>query len=245
MVQINVLEQMRKLLELQKVDAEIYELKRDLQEKPLQLEELQKNFDAQKNKVKSLEDKVRVVQLARKSKEGDLQAKEGAIIKANSQLSQIKTNKEYTAMLTEIENIKADKSIIEEQILKSYDESDAVAAELQKEKIAFGAEEKKYQAEKKVIEDAIRVCQERIKVLEAERGRNLADVNKPLLIRYEKILANKEGKALVPVVDGHSCGGCYMNVPAQVINEIKKHEEFIYCEMCARILYLKDEVAKS
>lgn len=243
-MQINVVEQLNKLVRLQKIDREIYELKQQLKENPLHLEQLQKIFEAKKATVKGLEEKLKSVLLARKSKEGDLKAKEEAISKSNSQLSQIKTNKEYTAKLTEIENIKADKSIIEEQILKSYDETDAVDAELQKEKVVFAGEDKNFQEEKKKIDETSAVCLDRIKTLEAERGQYLADVNKVILARYEKIIAGKEGLAIVPVLDGHSCGGCYMNVPAQVINEIKKHEEFIYCEMCARILYLKEELEK-
>lgn len=245
MAQINIGEQLSKLLRLQKVDSEIYELKQQLKENPVYLEKLQKDFDAKKAAVKALDEKLKAVQLARKSKEMDLKTKEEAIVKNNSQLSQIKTNKEYTAKLTEIETIKADKSIIEEQILKSYDESDAVDKELQREKAVLATEEKKYLEEKKKTEDAISVCQAKITALEAERRTNLGDVNKSLLARYEKILHSKEGLAIVPVVDGHSCGGCYMNVPAQVINEIKKHEDFIYCEMCARILYLKEELEKN
>jgi len=240
----NILEQLQKLLQLQKIDAEIYELKRQLKDKPAYLEELQKKFDAKRAILKALEEKVKTVLLARKSKEGDLKAKEELIAKTNSQLSLIKTNKEYTAKLTEIENIKADMSIIEEQILKSYDESDAVNAEVEKEKASFAVEEKKYQTEKKEIEDVIRSCQDRIKVFEAERQLGVPSVSKALLSRYEKILANKDGLAIVPIIDGHSCGGCYMNVPAQVVNEMTKHEDFVLCEMCARILYLKEDLDK-
>ena len=57
----------------------------------------------------------------------------------------------------------------------------------------------------------------------------------------EKILQNKQGLAVVPV-QVSSCGGCFMNVPAQVINEMKKHENLVFCEMCARILYLEEDL---
>jgi len=55
-----------------------------------------------------------------------------------------------------------------------------------------------------------------------------------------RILENKQGLALVPVV-GSSCGGCHMNVTPQQRNAIKMNEELVFCEMCARILYLEDD----
>ncbi len=74
-----------------------------------------------------------------------------------------------------------------------------------------------------------------------KRKQVFPDVDKGILSRYERILENKEGLAIVPLKD-RSCGGCFMSIPDQVVNEIKMYEQLIFCEMCARILYLEDDV---
>ena len=241
MSDVTVLDQIKKFVELQKLDVQIYEIRNNLKEKPAYLEELKKEFEKKRTQLNELEEKAKAIHVARSTKESELASKDDAIAKANTQLSQIKTNKEYTAKITEIENIKADKSIIEEQILASFDESDAVKEEVEKEKSNLADEEKKFSEQKQEIESSISEMGSRIKILEEDRSQIVPGLDKNDLERYERILANKEGLAIVPV-KGQSCGGCFMNVPVQVINEIKMHEKLIYCEMCARILYIEDDV---
>jgi len=228
------------LVALQNVDAEIYDLKRQLEEKPEFLKSLQDQFETKKIKLHQLEEQHKAIQLDRKAKEGDLQAKDAAIAKANTQLSQIKNNKEYMAKIGEIESIKADKSIIEEKIIVAYDEADNIKSQIEKEKNVVQQEEQKYLQAKKSIDDEVKKIEQRIRELGVQRGALLPQINPAFLRRYERILANKAGLAIVSV-QGHSCGGCYMNVPAQVINEIKMYDKLISCEMCSRILYLKED----
>jgi len=238
--QIDIKEQVRGLLKLQHVDAEIYDLKRQLEEKPEYLKSLQEQFEAQKSVFHQLEEKYKAMQLERNAQEVDLQAQDDAIAKANMQLSQIKNNKEYTAKIKEIESIKADKSIIEEKIIMAYDEGDKIKAEIEKEKEVIRQEEQQYLQKKKTVEDDIRRIEQRIKELQQQHNELTPQISPVFLSRYERILVNKEGLAIVPV-EGQACGGCFMNVPAQVVNEIKKSEELVYCEICARILYLKED----
>jgi len=239
--QISIKDQIKKLVDLQKIDAEIYTVQIGLTENPAVIEELKRKFEATKAHLNELEEKFKSVQLKRKELELEMKAKEDDIAKANTQLTQLKTNKEYTTKLNEIASIKADKSIIEEKILLSYDETDAIQAEISKEKVAVGTGEKQYLARKKEIEDDIKLMEDRIKVLESQRKQLLPGVDRTLLNRYEKVLAHKDGLGIVPL-NGNSCGGCNMNVPPQTINAIKMHDQLIECEKCLRIMYLEDDL---
>ncbi len=241
MTQTTILETVKKLVALQKIDREIFHFKRELKAGPEVLVEAQKQFEAKKARLKELEEKFKAIQLERKGLEGDLLVKEDAICKVNAQLSEIKTNKEYTAKLVEIEGVKADKSIIEEKILNFYDLGDQVQISINQEKEALKQEEQKYLKEKQVIEASMKDLEGKKSVLENQRKQVAPELDKNLLLKYEKILNNKDGLALVPVT-GASCGGCYMNVPAQVVNQIKMHQDMVQCEFCARILYLQEDV---
>lgn len=232
---------MKKFVELQKFDGEIYHLKRKLKENPLTIHELQQEFEKEKSKLHALEAQLKAVLLDRKQKELELRSKEDEIIKTNAQLSQIKTNKEYAAKIAEIENIKADKSIFEEKILVSYDEGDAVNAEIEKEKKIVAEHERKFLSKRKEIEEDTQVSEGQLAALNTQRKQMLTGLEGSFLRQYERTLEHKDGLAIV-ALDGVTCGGCYMNVTQQKINLIKMHEEIVTCDMCTRILYLEDDL---
>lgn len=241
MTQISIKDQIKKLVDLQKIDVEIYNVNTGLTEKPALIEELKKKFESSKAHLNQLEEKLKSIQLRRKELELEMKAKEDEIARSNIQLTQLKTNKEYQIKLNEIASIKADKSIIEEKILLSYDEADAVQGEISKEKVAVGVEEKQYLARKKEIEDEITLMEDRRKVLESQRKQQLPGVDRTSLNRYEKVLAHKDGLGIAPL-NGNACGGCHMNVPPQTINAIRMHDQLIECETCQRIMYLEDDL---
>jgi len=237
----NLKDQIRKLVELQVIDEEIFRFKRELREKPAQLEALKIEFESKKVKLKGLEDKLKAIQVVQKELELDLKVKEEGIARADVSLGLLKTNKEYQARLLEIENMKADKSIVEEKILLGYDEVDAAKKALEAEKAAVVQYEKEFAARKKQVDDDVAVIADQLKVKESQRSRIAPEVRPDYLSRYERVLKNKDGLGIVKVVD-HTCGGCFMHLTEQVLNELKKYEQIITCDMCARILYLADEL---
>ena len=234
-------DQIRKLVDLQVMDEEIFRFKRELREKPAELEALKNAFESQKIKLKGLEDKLKSIQVIQKEWELDLKAKEEGIAKADASLSLLKTNKEYQTRLHEIETLKADKSIVEEKILLGYDEVDAARKAMEAEKAIVLQYEKDFNAKKSQVDDDIAVINDRLKVKESQRARVAPEVRPDCLSRYERILKNKDGLGIVKV-EGQACGGCYMHLTEQVMNELKKYEQIIACDMCARILYLADDL---
>ncbi|MDE2221488.1 MAG: hypothetical protein KGK03_00265 [Candidatus Omnitrophica bacterium] len=237
----NLKDQLKKLVELQVIDEEIFRYKRELREKPAEVETLKAQFEAKKARLKQLEEKLKVIQVSQKEMELDLKAKEEGIAKADGSLSLLKTNKEYQARLLEIENQKADKSQVEEKILLGYDELEAARKALEAEKAVVAQYEKDFNAAKKKLDDEVAVINDQLKVKESQRIRVAPEVRPDFLSRYERILNNKDGLGIVKIVD-HTCGGCFMHVTEQVINELKKYEELVSCDQCARILYLADEL---
>jgi predicted nucleic acid-binding Zn-ribbon protein len=240
-VQTSVKETLKKLIILQKIDIDLYDYKRQINEKPIEIDGLRQTYERKKSKHDQLEARVRELELTRKAKELDLKVKEQAMVKANEQLMTLKTNKEYQTKLFEIENMKADKSILEDEILRMMDLSEKAGQELAQEKVVLAEEEKKYQAGKEKVDAAINELKEKASVYEAQRREALLGIDKNLLSLYERVVENRDGNALVPVV-GQACGGCFMNLPPQVTNKLKMHDELVRCEMCARFLYLPDDV---
>jgi len=231
-----VQEQIDILIKLQKIDAEIYKLREEKTEKPKEKQAKQEEF-ARKNKtLGDREDELKSLQLKRKEHEIDLETKEKEIKKYQSQLFQVKTNKEYTALQTEIEGRQADNAVLEEDILALMERIDNGKAEIAAEKEKLAIEEKGLKEEIGKIEQEGRQIDEELSSLAQERSRLCPDIEKGLLAQYERIIKAKAGLALVPI-EGEACGGCHHVLPPQVINETQIKDRVITCDFCARLLY--------
>ncbi|MDD5617479.1 MAG: C4-type zinc ribbon domain-containing protein [Candidatus Omnitrophica bacterium] len=237
---INIKAEIEKLVRLQEFDTQLYSLNREKAEKPKLLETLQNELEQKKQILKEFEERDKALLLKRKDKEGQLAMKEESIKSLQSKLYTLKTNKEYSTMLSEINGAKMDKSLLEEDVLKTFDEQDALKTELGQKQIALKEEEKKFDAEKQKILNRLKEIEGQIQDLESKRKIAEKEIDAKIAFQYNKILKGKDGLALVEVKHD-SCQGCYMNVPPQVINEIKMNDKLIFCEMCARILYIKDD----
>src|SRR3989338_1441855 len=148
MEQIKLEEQIKILIELQGLDTQIFKLERELAEIPLEIKRLEDSFNENTKTLKAQEEKIRAIQVKRKEKEVDLESREGNIKKLQGQLYQLKTNKEYSTMQQEIERAKADKSNVEDEIIKLLDEIDAENKKAAAEKEALKIEENKMNQEK-------------------------------------------------------------------------------------------------
>ena len=232
--------QLQNLVALQKLDTEIYNLKREKDAQPEIIKSLEAAFEQNKQRIAALDKNYLDLQKQKKERELELGSKEEATKKLQSQLYQLKTNKEYQAMVQQIDDSKADSSVIEDNILTLMDQIDQAKLETEKEKQALQQEEKLCNEEKKKIQDKVKEIDDRLAQLEGQRKQITPNIDQKLLPQYQRILENRDGLAIVNVAN-NSCGGCNMHVPPQVINLIQMYDRIITCEVCNRMLYIEDE----
>lgn len=232
-------EAMPVLIQLQKLDGQIFELKKRQKDIPLSIKKLEEDFKNEGELLKQAASDLKSIQVKHKSKETDLQAKEDSIKKHQTQLLQIKTNKEYTAMQQEIASITADKSALEDEIIGLLDEIDAAKKKVEGAAAELAKLENELNSDKRQKAEELKEIEAKLSGLESERSHATARIDKSTLSKYDRILHGKDGLALVPVHE-EACGGCHLNLPPQVINEIKMMKELMFCESCARILYIEE-----
>lgn len=238
---VSIKEQIRSLVQLQGLDGKIHALRKEKERAPQEVLNLQKELEDKKTNLKNLEEEDKNLAKRRKEKEIDLGSKEENIKKLNSQLSSLKTNKEYHAMLSQITGFKTDIAVLEDDILKIMDEQDALKGCIAKEKAYLAEEDKKFQEEKRKIDGHVKEIEYAINDLTAKRNQIAPSIDKRIYSTYERILKGKDGLALVAVKD-YSCQGCYIGVTSQVVNEIKMQDKIVTCESCARILYIEEDL---
>ena len=239
---VSVKDQIKKFIELQKIDSEIYKIKKDLDLQPKNLAEIEAEFEAKKSHLKALEQRFKQLQIERMGLDLELKEMDEQVARGNAQLMQLKTNKEYSAKITEIEGIKADKSVLEDKTLAMMEEIETIQKQMAEEKEKLSADEQVFVEHKKRIETETQAIEQKIEELKKGRGAINAGLDANTLAQYERILGKKQGLAIVPVLKGNKCGGCYMNLTQQKANEIRAYKELIHCENCVRIIYLEEDL---
>ena len=224
---------------MQGLDTQIFKFEAELESIPETIKKREEEFKEKSVSLKKFEDDLKALLMRRKEKEGDLEAKEGTIKKYQQQLNQVKTNKEYTALQEEISRVKADNSIIEEAILNIFDEIDAGNKKISKEKEFLKSEEAKFDEEKKRSAEEVNRIKAELEVLKKHREELAAKVDKTMLKKYDRIIKSKDGLAVVTIVN-EVCQGCFRTLPPQVTNEVKMNSELVFCDSCARILYIEE-----
>ena len=98
--------QLQTLIELQKIDSEIAELEQGKAAIPRQIESGRAGIEEKQIRLKEAEDNLLALQKKRKDLEMDVAAENDHAAKTKTKLSAVKTNKEYSAILVEVDAVK-------------------------------------------------------------------------------------------------------------------------------------------
>lgn len=231
--------QLAELIRLQQEDKAIHDLNVEKQTKPEEIARLTEEFEAKKQSLADAEKKLLDIQKQKKEGELNLASQEENARKLQSQLYSLKTNKEYQAMLGQIQDAKADASVIEDKILGLMDEVETARKAVDEEKARLKEHEQVFNEAKRKIEERIKAIDGEIAQHEAKRKQIAPAVDARILAQYDRILQGRNGLAMVPVQE-YSCTGCFMRVTPQIVNEIKMYDQLITCQACNRILYIEE-----
>lgn len=177
------------------------------------------------------------VSTARREAEKEMAAAESRLAKFRDQQSNVKTNKEYQAMLHEIETAKADVDKWQEQVLIKMDEVDTAAAALKLAEASLKSVEAEITAARSVLETERAGAEARVTTLDAERAALAAQIEDERgLIIFDGLIRNRRTVAVVQAVDG-LCTECRVRLRPQVFAEIRRNDAIRQCDNCQRILY--------
>jgi len=177
----------------------------------------------------------KAVALARRTAEKDVETLGEQERKFQTQLTQVKKNEEYTALLHEIEAAKQKRSERETAVLETMDEEGRAAAAIAAAKAALAAAEKLAASEQSTIAAEESVVRAEEQALAARRDAVLADLPPALRARYDRLLGAKRGVA-VAVLEKDACAACGSHLPPQKAIAVRRGEGVVECPDCGRIL---------
>ena len=152
---------------------------------------------------------------------------------------EVKNNKEYQAMLKEIDTAESTRSDVETEIIAILEELDKLSVLVKKDEEILKESRIQYEQEKKTIEDDLNAVDTDAAGLEQKRSELQKNVPGDLIARYEKIKKRNRGLGVTSVWKA-VCSGCHMNIPPQLYNELQRSDELFSCPNCNRIIYFQD-----
>jgi hypothetical protein len=227
------------LLPLQQTDRKIYELEIKKRILPQKLEPLQKRYQGMQEELVRTKEEIKRLKLETSKKELSLKEIEEKIRQLTIKSNMVKKNEEFQAIMKEISSAKADKSLLEDEILNLYswvEENENALGNFEKEFNQFAQELS--QKERITQQDIIDIDHE-LERLRNQRKDVQQNIDPELLYQYERIISAKEDKlALVEAKDG-VCQACMASLTSQEINLLMQGE-LVFCRSCLRILFLPD-----
>jgi hypothetical protein len=233
------MEQVKFLIDLQDVMSQAKRLEDEKQLIPLEVADLKSLFEEREAAFLAADREFETLKAQRREKERELEEERDKVEGAKAKLMSIKTNKEYYAMLKEIEGTRRTNAAREEELLSlltKYEESEKRLAERKAE-----------------LDDVTGKYRERMVDIEARMGSFDEDIGKildrkrqvsskleaALVRRFEMIFNRRNGLAII-AARNYACTGCHMNISPQLFNLLQREDKIYACPNCSRILFYEE-----
>jgi predicted nucleic acid-binding Zn-ribbon protein len=226
------------LIQLQRAESELRRLEGELAEVPRKKNALDKHLAGERQHLDTAKAAHEDCLKSRRRHEGELQDLEVKRSRYREQLMEVKTNKEYTAKLHEIEGVERQIAEREDQILEELERTDALTAELKQAEGAFAEAESRHRAEVEALESAETGLREETEKTRSERDHIAAELPGQTLGLFRRVAKLRGGVAVCEARDG-MCQLCHVVLRPQLFLDIKHNDQIFQCQSCSRILYFE------
>jgi predicted nucleic acid-binding Zn-ribbon protein len=231
-------EQIEILASLQNVDRDIKD--KNLAKRVLtdEIKKREEEIALKKSEVARLKAEWTEKEKARREKDATLQDEARKATDKRMRMTRIKNIRELQALQHEVDQIKMQNSLTEEELIAIMEDVEARGSVLHEREEELKTLEQAWNEQKSALEAQVVEIDKQVADAASGRQSIASRLNGDLIGRYETIFRARGGTAVVGVTDG-ICQGCYMNIPPQLANEIRRNERLNLCPSCHRILFYK------
>lgn len=232
------------LLKLQSVENR-------LRAEKAKLTRCRRNVVIQENLIRSLQsaleakkEEVQLTKVQFDRLELELKTRDETIAKLRASLNNAKTNKEYAAVLTQLNTTKADSSKIETQTLELLKDIEADETECRDIQKQINEQKETLEERRKESEALAGKFEAEIEKIQVDWDEAAQSIPRDALDMFKRVAETYDGHAvaLVEQQEGtkgaYSCGGCFMGITTENVNLLMTRDDIIRCPNCTRILVL-------
>ena len=228
--------QIEQLVMLQQIDGEILTLKNELENAPLEIENLEKrsrDIEVQRGVVR---EKLEYLNAQLKRLEADMEEDHTRLKKSKSKMMMVGNTKEYHAMVREMDNLEKLNRSRDEEKAAFADELERQTAADQEVNAQVDVVRVELENARKGLKERMAVAQKRLDALTKQRKQACKALPPPILSRYEFIRSRLPNPVIVSVGMG-VCSGCHISIPPQAYIELQKGNQILSCPNCQRLIY--------
>ncbi len=233
---MKVIDQLRSLVRLQDLVLEIRNSQQVVEQAPAKIEEIEGAFRERNAEYVAVKERFDALETDQKARSTELTELEANRKKYMDDLMNVQNQREYAAMLREIDTVKAHIAEHEEAILRDMEEIETVKSELSDHESHIQEERRRVQKEHADVEAGAEDARKLIVKQQGERKAIEDALPKNLVFIVHRLEGGRQGQFLSKAEDG-VCQSCYVRMRPQVFQEIKLSVKVHACGNCKRLLY--------
>lgn len=229
-------EQLKRLVRIQTLALETRAARAVVDGGPGRIEEIEARFRERNAEYVTIRERFDVLESTTRARNLELQALEDSRKKFMDDLMRVTNQREYAALLKEIDSVKARIAEFEDEVLRNMQEIETLRAELDSRSAHIAEERERVGQEVGDVENAIREAQAAILRTAEERRAIEAELPRDLVQTVGRVEDSRQGVFLAEAADG-VCRSCFVRVRPQVFQEIRTAIKLHACSNCRRLLY--------
>jgi len=233
---LEIRDQLIRLLRLQEIVHGVRAARDLVEGAPGRVEEIEGHFRERNAEYVAVKQRFDALEEDQAARNDELEALEESRTKYMADLMQVQNQREYAAMLKEIDVVKSQISEHESAIITDLDEIKSVKEELATHEEHIKAERVQVEKERVEVEAAVEKARGSIEKLTEERGCIESELPRSLVAAIQRLVKGREGLFLAKADDG-VCQSCFVRVRPQGFQEIKLALKIHVCSNCRRLLY--------
>ena len=231
-----MLDQLKCLIEYQKIEDKKNQLLRSYEEGPRRIAEMEKEFEYFEGRFLLKKEECEEARKSHRQIEQEMEDLRGRMGRQKTRQNEVKTQKEYQAILKEMDDAKKEVSTSEESALELMEKIETLGKEVAELERDLSERRAVLEEQKAVLERESGAFKARLDRLESIRQQVRERVNPDLLKKTDFLFVKQAGIAVSAVENG-VCNVCHMNIPPQKFIELQRDEDIMQCPHCHRFLY--------
>ena len=230
---------MKVLIALQDCDIRMSDIQTKKKEGPRKIQRLKEKLAAVESKLEEEANRLGEYTRERRQAEQEIEDIENRLKKADTKLSNIKSNKEYQAALKEIEDLNKEKTVFEDKVINLMEQVDALETKYSTSRKEIEEARQQFELDHNEILKILKGLNQGLGKIEKKRGQFSKAVDPGLLKKYDSLRAHRGGIGVSPVIKG-VCQTCHLGITPQEFNELLRGNKLMTCPHCTRIIYWGD-----
>ena len=232
---------MENLIELQGIDTKLKDLNDLLGDLPSKVEGLNQQEESIKHSLQSNKNRLKELEVELHKKEVGISQLDGKVESLKDQLFLVTNNKQYDALMKEIDHLKDKKSTFENETIELLEEKEKLTQDVESMESDLTGLSDDLSKRRLKLETAISQSADEKSILEKEKQARIDKIDLNIMSVYDKVMDARDGLAVVPIV-GSGCGGCGAHIPPQTLTEVRANTGIHRCDICGRFLYNQEKV---